>query len=283
MSDWTGPDAPSEDELDELFAALALDAVDDGERAHLEQVLVGGGASADQRRLAAERYALAADLLADSVEPVEPSPGMWDRISSQLDGAGTVGESADLSIAPVADEPPSTPSTPNSPSDAPVDELAARRARRNGWTPMTTLVSVAAAVVVVLVIAGAALAFRDDGSTGPQDVATAAQEAMEDPGTRVAELAPTPDGEGMSAKVVVSSDGTTYFVGDGLPALSEDEAYQLWSVSDGEAVSVGVLGSHPETTMLSMGAEPGLLAVTVEPARGSVVATTDPVVAGELA
>ena len=249
---------PGGDDLDELLAALALDAVDAEERAELEALL--GSESEGGNRAAASRYAAAADHLVDAVEPVAPSAGLWAQLSSQLD---TV-----QSTLPVPEEPQ--------------DELAARRAQR-GWTPVTTLVA-AAAVVLVVLISGAALLVVNQRSTGSQDLMVAAQEAMVQPGSKMADLTPTEYGPGMHAQVVVAADNKTYFVGDGLPPLTADRAYQLWSVDDqGVAVSVGVLGSDPQVTMLSMGSQPGLLAVTVEPATGSATATTNPIVAGKLA
>lgn len=267
-------DEPTDAEIDELLGAYVLDALTDDERRLVEEHL----AREPLAQVEADRLARAADWLAESVEPATPSSDLWARLSARLDVA-TATDHDDEEEAP------------------PADELAARRPGRAGeqvardrsrgtgpgtrWSPARVALTAAAAVVVVVLIGmGARVLTDDDGTAGGTDLAVAAQQAAEQPGARVAELVGSP---GMRARIVVAPDGRTYFVSEGLPALDPGQTYQLWSVVDDEAISVGLLGPDPDATMLAMGSRPGTLAITVEPAQGSVVATTDAVVAGELA
>lgn len=280
-------DEPTEAEIDELLGAYVLDALTDDERRLVEEHLEHEPLA----RIEADRLALAADWLAESVELAMPPSDLWARISSQLDAtAGAAPADAAAPEDPALDR--SVAATPSVTTSAPPDEVSQRRdrraaerpVRRDGqgtrWNPARVALSAAAAVLVVVLIGvGARALTDDDGSAGGTDLAVAAQQAAEQPGSRVAELVGS---AGMSARIVVAVDGSAYFVSDGLPALSPDQTYQLWSVVDGEAISVGLLGSDPDATMLAMGSRPGTLAVTVEPVQGSVVATTEAVVAGEL-
>ncbi len=82
--------------------------------------------------------------------------------------------------------------------------------------------------------------------------------------------------------------GKAVLVSDGLPEIADEEAFQLWFVRDGTAVSAGTFtADEGSTTALLDGAlEPGdIIAVTVEPAGGSPTGapTSEPIVAIETA
>jgi anti-sigma-K factor RskA len=61
--------------------------------------------------------------------------------------------------------------------------------------------------------------------------------------------------------------------------VSSDRTYQLWSIDDGRAISVGLLGEHPSSVAFTV--DPSVAAtaylVTVEPAGGVVAPTSAPV------
>jgi len=76
----------------------------------------------------------------------------------------------------------------------------------------------------------------------------------------------------------VVAGGHGYLVGARMAVLPASKTYQLWAVVDGRPVSVGVLGNRVTTAAFTMGTlSPEALAVTVEPARGSVTPTAAPV------
>jgi anti-sigma-K factor RskA len=57
---------------------------------------------------------------------------------------------------------------------------------------------------------------------------------------------------------------------EALPALPDDETYQLWGVIGDQVISLGVLGHNPEIELFSAGAPVSQLVVTIEQAGGVV-------------
>jgi len=82
-------------------------------------------------------------------------------------------------------------------------------------------------------------------------------------------------GHQLLAEFVVVPDGRGYLVKSNLPALPSTETYQLWGQLDGRSISLGLLGRSPnQATFTSAGSRsPSVLAITVEPAGGSVTPT----------
>ncbi len=73
------------------------------------------------------------------------------------------------------------------------------------------------------------------------------------------------------AQFVLLPSGRGYLVQSQLPALPLGETYQLWGVTDGKTVSLGILGRRPRlATFTSAGSAPSYLGVTVEAAGGAV-------------
>jgi anti-sigma-K factor RskA len=67
-----------------------------------------------------------------------------------------------------------------------------------------------------------------------------------------------------------------------MPALNDDQTYQLWAIDAGTPISLGLLGPHPTAAAFTIGsALPSALAVSVEPAGGAVSPTT-PIARGAL-
>jgi anti-sigma-K factor RskA len=74
------------------------------------------------------------------------------------------------------------------------------------------------------------------------------------------------------AKFVVLPDGRGYLVSSQLPTLTSKDTYQLWGIVNGAPVSIGVIGSSPRQVAFTLASSPGptALAVTIEPAGGSL-------------
>jgi hypothetical protein len=119
----------------------------------------------------------------------------------------------------------------------------ARGARPSGvrW------LAVAAAGLVVAAMTGGAVGYlvgtsRDDDA----DIGTLAERAGEDPEGVLATL---DDSGGRPVARVVGDDDGAYLVLEGLQDLPEGRAYQLWSLTGPEPVSLGMLGRDGSNTV----------------------------------
>ncbi len=258
--------------IDELLGAYALDAIDDAERARVEQYLAASPAG----QLEVDRMTNAIDQVVEaqadtSADPSAAAPelptDLWDRIADQL--------------PPRLERVPEPGPAPESAAPEPVDELAVRRAHRTSRTARIVL-SVAAAVLVVAL--GVGVVRRTGTSTTTsvaQQLEQQADQVAGQPGSHTATLT-GPDGA-VSVRVVIDDQGRGYVVPTGLPALGSDRTYQLWSVDGGTPISLGLLGSAPTIAVVGTGGSPSQLAITVEPASGSTGPTSNPVATGTLA
>jgi anti-sigma-K factor RskA len=241
-------------EIEELLAVYALDAVDDDERALVDDYL------RDNPRAVAEvesyREALSY-LHAGAAAP----PGLWERIATELESA----------------PPPlrlDAFRTPGPPAEGP-------GSRRN----VGRILAIAAAVIA-LVAAGGVIVHqqREIDQRGTESVAAAidreAGDAQRNPKSRTVLLRDS--GGALSVAAYIEPDGDLFLNGEQLPALDRDRTYQLWCVRDGApaAVSLAVLGAQPTMTKLHLDACSGLLAITNETAGGVGQSANDPVVAG---
>jgi anti-sigma-K factor RskA len=233
--------------IDDLLAVYALDAVDDDERALVDDYL------RENPRAMAEVVSYREALSYLHAGTAAPA-GLWDRIASELDSA-----------------PP------------PLRLDAFRPPRRK---PRARLLAIAAAVVV-LIAAGGVVAQQSRSERDGDSVAAAiereAAEAQRDPRSRTLLLR---DGGGaVSVAAHAEFDGDVFVMAAPLPALSGDRTYQLWCVRDDTPgpVSLAVLGARPATTKLHLDSCAGLLAITDEQAGGAAQPSGEPVVAGRFA
>jgi hypothetical protein len=271
MTESRRPDPGKIDEpIDELLGAYALDAIDDAERAQIEQYLItssAGRLEVDRMTDAIDQVVEAqADTAGESVgetvgEPGLPA-GLWDRIADQL--------------------PPRLERVPELAAPfAAVDELVDRRSHRNGRTARIVL-SVAAAVLVVALGVGVVRRTSTSSTTSvAQQLELQADRAAGQSGSHTATLT-GPDGA-VSVRVVIDDQGRGYVLPTGLPALGSDRTYQLWSIDGGTPISLGLLGSDPTVAVVGTGGSPSQLAITAEPASGSTGPTSNPVAVGTIA
>ena len=165
-----------------------------------------------------------------------------------------------------------------------LDAARARKARRN---PVWGLVA-AAAVLAIVVLGGWNVLLQQQQSSSQQRLAvlTAAVAAAGRPGADVAPLSGTETAAGASGYAVFPPDATGYIVLTGLPAAGSGQAWQAWTIADGDAASAGLMdvGEDGIAVLAGVDAAPGttVIALTVEPAGGSDQPTTTPVVVGEL-
>ena len=235
------------EELIDLLAVYALDAVDADERAVVEEHL--RVCPRCRAELAEHREVTA--LLAHTGAPAPEQ--VWDRIARSLDEA-----------------PPAVPL-------GEVLALEDRRARRRGNRALLVLGAAAALIVTLLSVAVFQQA-QDIDELKTNGVEQAAKAALDDEGSRTVELASEDDR--VHASVVIAPDGRGFVYEDTLPALSADETWQLWGVQGDEAISLGVLGPDPGTVAFRVEDPVELLAVTREQAGGVVTSREPPTVAG---
>jgi anti-sigma factor RsiW len=230
------------DEIQELLGAYALDAVEPGERTEIDDHL---RECARCRAEVAEHRDTAGFL---AFAGTDAPDAVWDRIAGSIDA-------------------------PNVVPMAPKLGFGARRARSR-WPQAVTLVGAAAAVVIGVLV----IQLRgDDGRIDPLNPETFSA-AMQVKGARVAHLT-AGDTE---LPIVVTPDGRAWLEASALPALADGRTYQLWGMSDGEAISLGVLGRDPRTVSFDSEGYAGL-AITEEQSPGVVRSENPPVASGSLA
>jgi anti-sigma-K factor RskA len=232
-------------EIEDLLAAYSIDAVDDDERAAVEEYL----ARDPDARAEVGDLQRAASYLAYTGGP--PPPGVWEQLETKLTGGET-------------GEPPAPPRL----------VPGARRARpaTQAWRWVA-----AAAVVVAIVFAALWLVSRDSGDG--TNLAALAADANHAAGARHARLV---DADGnVLARAVVLRDGTGY-LDSSLPALPAGRTYQLWGLGERAPVSLGVMGRDPNVVAFHAAGRPSTLAVTNERTGGVVAPTRDPTAAGNV-
>jgi anti-sigma-K factor RskA len=236
----------SPEEIQDLLAAYAIDAVDDDERREIDEYLAGD----PEARAEVSGLQHSASYLAHTGGP--PPPGVWEKLEAVIQ------ESAR------PDAPPPPRLVPNA--------RPARTPRRWQW--------VAAAASVVAIVFGA-LWLTDGGSDSgsPDGTAALARAAENASGARNARLVDA-DGD-VLAKAVVLPDGTGYLTSE-LPVLPAGRTYQLWGVDNRNTISLGVMGRSPSVVAFQAAGHPVALAVTEERAGGVVTSANQPAAVGDL-
>jgi anti-sigma-K factor RskA len=234
------PDSSQADEMENLIALHAIDALD-----HDERVLVES-AVADDALLAAELdgYRAVAAALAEAVEtaPPTPSPDVWRSINAAIQGRNLA-----------------------TPDLAPVVELR----RRQRWSRVSTIVSIAAVTVSI----GLAVRVIDlQNAAARPDLSRVAAEKVTEAGAEVVTLTAAEGHAGEEARIVLGADGVGYVLSDTLPALPAGRTYQLWAIvpdtGEPRVISAGVLGNDPGIAPFQAVGEIVGFAITDEVAGG---------------
>ena len=228
-------------EVEDLLGAYALDALEPDERDAVELHL------RDCPRCRAEvaDFRETAALLAFG--GTEAPPGIWEKIQASLEEAPPRLELA--RVVPINRTPPR-------------------------WRQL--LITNAAVLLFVAALATVAVRSRNDASDRDKQTSQFAA-AVVHPDARTVHLAAA-GGQG-SADIVIL-DGQAYLVRDSLPALGDDETYQLWGQQGETKVSLGVLGSSPGQLVVAADAKYEAMAITAEKKPGVVSSSNPAVVAG---
>lgn len=241
-----------------LLGAFALDAVDSDEAATIEAHLATCPRCRDEVR---EHREVAALLAFTGTAAPE---GMWDRLAASLEAAPPAAAAPALGFGNQMTPP-----------------ARQRRPRRRSAV-------IASAVAAAAVFAGlGAGGYQVQGALRTQDdrIRTLARAFTED-GTRTrllreaaaAALADgahevhllTPDRAPM-ADAVVLGDGNGYLLDTGAPSLPAGRTYQLWAVTGGQKISLGVPGRDVDVLTFRVPEATDALALTVEETPGAVV------------
>jgi anti-sigma-K factor RskA len=243
---------PQEDDMQDLLGAYALDALDPGDRARVDDYLERTAAA----RAEVDELRETAAMLALSPGPTETAPPeIWARISERI----APGEAH---------------------AAAPVVDLASRRGVP--WK-FAAPIAIAAAIIVAL-LAYQVVDLRGQVDNNGVPTAERFQDATNAPGARQAALS----GNGATlARVVVLPDGTGYLMNDDLSALDPQRTYQLWALvgnaTTPKAISAGVLGADPHVAAFKISSQPLVgFALTEERNPGAVFSRHKPVAAGTL-
>jgi anti-sigma-K factor RskA len=244
------PTRPSNGDVHALVGAYVLDAVDDLERVAFERHLASCPACATE---VAELRSAAAGLSETVATP--PPAGLRDRVLASAQ--------ATRQLPPATGEPPT----------------AAHAVRR--WQRRTILAAAAAVIAIAAAATTFTLQERRVQDERQQAAEVAAVLSAPDAAVTTADV----EGGGRASVVFSESADEAVVVLSDLPEVSSEQAYQLWLVEGDEARSAGVLGGSVDARPVLVGdvGDAEVLAMTVEPRRGSREPTTTPLVALELA
>lgn len=232
------------DEIEELLGAYALDALDNDEREAVEDHLVTCPRCREE--VAAHREVAA--LLGNTTAPGAAPHELWDRISASLQ-----------------DKPP-----------------ALATIRPSSWRRLVFIVPLGAAAAA-LVLAVALLATKVsnlDGEIGSLSKVQSVGSVILNPAHRTIRL--TSATSTWQAEAVVLPNGEGYLLNPSMPALGPSQTFQLWALSGGKVVSLGVLGAHPNGVAIRVEPAMTALMITAEPLGGTPEPTTPVLVRGSL-
>jgi anti-sigma factor RsiW len=249
------------DDVASLLGAYALDATDEDETAAVADHVAQCPRCAAEVAEHHEVIGLIANVGTDA--PAE----LWDRIAARIAGSGQ-GERAPAPLALVSGTPRRAPVT-------------ARR-RRLGWSAAGAVAAAAAAVISLLAVQVGRLDDRVSqlaAAGAQQGLAQSVLHAVVDPHTRTVTLTSPSGGGHAVAELLVLPNGSSYALNTHLPRLAADRTYQLWGFVRGQAVSLGLLGSHPSYVAFSVdpSAPVSSFAVTDEASGGAAHPTRAPV------
>lgn len=243
----------TEAEFAELAAGAALHALSpDDERRYREAL-----AEHPEWRDIAESDAETARLLADATAPVSPPAEARSALLAQIAGMPQAPRSGASDALMVTGAPAEAAASP-----------ASSPARASGSRRLRILFALAACLALLVGIGAGAVALSGYLDRPAAVVALDGVRSADDARQATVEL----DGGGTATAFWSASQGTAVLVADGIPALAEDQAYELWFLRGDTPVSAGVFESDEgaATAVLDGDMHEGdVIAVTVEQAGGS--------------
>jgi anti-sigma-K factor RskA len=234
-------------ELEELLGAYALDAVEEDERLEVEEHLLT--CPRCRAEVAAHRE-VAAMLGNPADEAPAVAPGeLWGRIAASLQ-----------------EEPPAL-------------EAFRGTGSKTRLSFLVPLGAVAAALMLVVGLLAAKVANLDN-EVAHLNRGASLSSVLLNPSHETIELTSATHRPWRSTVILLHGDG--YLIDPTLPALERARTFQLWALSRGKVVSLGVLGAHPSGAPVRVEPNMTLLMITAEPLGGTPVPTTPVLVQGRL-
>jgi anti-sigma-K factor RskA len=228
-----------------------------------------------------EEFADTRAALGLAVPPVTPSATMKDAVMARI--AETPQVSPEVTAPQVSSSPSAVPvgrsadeREGSAAAGAPAG-LAERRAQTR-WFHRPGSVVIAAAAAVALFFGGVLAADLVNPAAGDADQLAAIVAAPD------VQTVASPVEGGASATLVSSESlGLSAMVFEGLPELTDEQAYALWYITDGEPTPAGLFSVGEDGTVVQVldgTFEAGtVVGVTVEPSSGSPAPTSTPIVA----
>lgn len=272
-----------------MTGAWALNALDSEEREQMLRYLEEDPEAAAE----ALSFEETAGELASSLPPLAPRPELKAAVMARI------ATTRQLSPLPETDEPADGADgtdvadagpAPAAPAEVVPLERYRASVRRNRWA------AVAATLLLVTTIVGVGLW---NGERAAQQEVRASLEAMASQqasneeeravismimGSEDLSHLTVPSRDGGSLQLMYSREQQAMIVqAAGLPALAEDETYQLWMIDGDDIGSAGLL-EGPDAARTHQGPIPEdvTLGLTIEPAGGSLQPSMDPLAAGVL-
>jgi anti-sigma-K factor RskA len=238
------------DRLDpDLLAAYATDALEPDEREQVAALL----ADDPEAQAEVERYREALGALTPDAPRAGPIPdGLWARL--RVEEAAPADDTTVVPLAP---------------------HRAARRERTGRSNPVLLAVAAVVALLVGVALGALLAAARVDEA----DLPAAVEAAFDDPDATVTEL--TTDDGAPVARLAVLPNGEAFLDAEELDPADQDRAYQVWQLGDGDPIALGLVGPD-EVATFRLGRDAAGVAISDEPATGSVQPTGPIVAAGEL-
>lgn len=284
-----------------LLAAWALDALDEGERAQVEELL------ARDERAAAEAASFLATMaeVDEGLEQLPPRPELRETVLRRVAAPPQDGAPADA---------PSSPSAPRGTGPAPDGKSSTEESAGAEVVPLSRYRSsvrrgrwlgLAAAILLITTVASFGLwrgeRAADDvelaeietpqsdsapaeplGRAAPEQVEELAESILAAEDTAFLEM---PSSRGGTIRVLYSTtEGAMIVTGSGLEDLPSDRAYQVWLFDEEGVPHPSALLAAAESSVTVQDDLAGYvqIGVTVEPSTGSQEPTSDPIAAAEL-
>ena len=284
-----GDRRPDDAATRELLGAWALDALDDAERARVDDLIARDPEAAREARSLRETAAVLGEAVAvaapDAVRlavlaEVARAPQADAGADAGADGSAPVspaaGGPAATTAAGAPGAPAPTPPAPGAPprADRPGGSTrpAGRRPARRRWSA-----AVAALALLVAIAVPSTVAWRQAQRAAEAEArADRITALLAEPGAQVVSAPVTSGG---TAVAVVTADAALV-TATGVDAPGAGEVYQLWVMRDGSPVPDATTGVTDGTLQIRTDAyrTGDALALTVEPEGGSEQPTSEPVV-----
>jgi anti-sigma-K factor RskA len=252
----------SHEAIMELLGAFAIDAVEPGEAVTIQDHLAGCVRCRDEVAQLQQAAAMLGNHGAKA--PAE----VWDSISTRI-------------VRPV--DP--SPAAPPLEAAAGTSERLIHASRKYSIGLRVAAALAAAAAVAAIAVLGVEVGrlnhrLSEVAATASSDhLSAAARAALLDPQARRVVLTGSGGARQDLAVLVSEPSGATFLFNNLLVALTGNRTYQLWQITGGRAVSLGLLGADPTTVALGVtsSGQTVVYAVSVEPDGGSVGPTSTPV------